>query len=186
MVGPALLSGAFRLGKKCCLLQAIRRALKAAGLTSPRAIADAGAVKPQTRYHLVGRLIRREAMTAPTPEEQRWHWGEGNKYALEAMKALLWLNGGSAAALLTFFGARVRLITPAFGEAIVSFGLGAALSVLVFVMAYFVQLDYGNKGITLLGQRIHNLAYIPLVGSLAAFLWGLWFAFNAIVPALGA
>jgi hypothetical protein len=37
-----------------------------------------------------------------TPEEQQWHWKEGNKYALEAMKALLLLNGGGALALLTF------------------------------------------------------------------------------------
>jgi hypothetical protein len=37
----------------------------------------------------------------PTPEEQRFHWSEGNKYAVEAMKSVLWPNGGSAAALLT-------------------------------------------------------------------------------------
>jgi hypothetical protein len=122
---------------------------------------------------------------APTPEEQRWHWGEGNKYALEAMKALLWLNGGAAVALLTFFGARPRLITPAFGEAIVSFGTGAALSVVLFVMAYLVQLHYGNEGLTRLGRCLHWLAYIPLLGSLIAFLWGLRCAYSAIVPALG-
>jgi hypothetical protein len=62
-------------------------------------------------------------MTNPTPEEQRFHWSEGNKYALEAMKSLLWLNGGAAAVLLTFFGGRARLITPAFGEALVSLSL---------------------------------------------------------------
>lgn len=102
------------------------------------------------------------------------------------MKALLWLNGGSAAALLTFFGARPRVITSAFGHAIVSFGSGAALSVVLFGIAYFVQLDYGNNGVTVQGQRLHHLAYIPLVGSLVAFLLGLWFAYNAIVPSLGA
>jgi hypothetical protein len=125
-------------------------------------------------------------MTTPTPEEQRWHWAEGNKYALEAMKALLWLNGGAAAALLTFFGARPRLITPDFGEAIVSFGFGAALSVLVFMMAYEVQRIYGNYGITRFGQRIHMMAYLPLFGALIAFLWGLRCAYSTIVPALGA
>ena len=57
---------------------------------------------------------------------------------------------------------------------------------LLFVMAYAVQLHYGNKGITRLGQFIHTLAYIPLVGSLVAFLWGLRCAYSAIVPALGA
>ena len=39
--------------------------------------------------------------TESTPEEQRFHWSEGNKYAVEAMKSVLRLNGGSAAALLT-------------------------------------------------------------------------------------
>jgi hypothetical protein len=42
------------------------------------------------------RSVRYPPMTTPTPEEQRFHWSEGNRYALEAMKALLWLNGVSA------------------------------------------------------------------------------------------
>jgi hypothetical protein len=83
-----------------------------------------------------------------SPEEQRWHWAEGNKYALEAMKALLWLNGGAAAALLAFFGGRPRLVTTAFAETPVSFGVGAVLSVALFGMGYFVQLQYGNESIT--------------------------------------
>jgi len=33
-----------------------------------------------------------------------WHWTEGNKYALEANKALLLINGGAAVALLAFAG----------------------------------------------------------------------------------
>ena len=33
-----------------------------------------------------------------------WHWTEGNKYALEAIKALLLINGGAAVALLAFAG----------------------------------------------------------------------------------
>jgi hypothetical protein len=36
---------------------------------------------------------------AMTPAQQQWHWQEGNKYALECMKALLLLNGGGALAL---------------------------------------------------------------------------------------
>jgi hypothetical protein len=84
-------------------------------------------------------------MTDPTPEEQRYHWSEGNKYALEAMKSLLWLNGGSAAALLTLFGGtRPRLVTPYFGYSITSFGVGAACSVCLFVWAYLTQLHYAT------------------------------------------
>jgi hypothetical protein len=125
------------------------------------------------------------AMTTPTPEERRWHWAEGNKYALEAMKALLWLNGGSAAAMLAFFGARARLITPAFGWSLIWFGIGAFLSVVLFVIAYFTQLEYANKGITRSAHRLHSAAYVPLLGSLIAFLLGLWCGYSAIVPAVG-
>jgi hypothetical protein len=125
-------------------------------------------------------------MTDPTPEEQRFHWSEGNKYALEAMKALLWLNGGSAAALLTLFGGpRPRLVTPYFGYSILSFAVGATFSVGLFVLAYVAQLHYGNKGITKTGQRIHSGAYIVLVGALGGFLCGLRLAYEAILPALG-
>jgi hypothetical protein len=62
-------------------------------------------------------------MSTPTPEEQRYHWAEGNESALEAKKALPWLSGGAAAALLTFFGGRPRLVTTAFTEPLVSFVL---------------------------------------------------------------
>jgi hypothetical protein len=53
-----------------------------------------------------------------TPQEQQCHWAEGNKYALECMKALLWLNGGAAIALLTFFGNRGKMLTSASADAI--------------------------------------------------------------------
>jgi len=106
-------------------------------------------------------------MTNPTPEEQRFHWNEGNKYAIEAMKAPLWLNGGSAAALLTLFGgARPRLVTSDFGYSILSFAVGATLSLILFVWAYATQLHYGNKGITKTGQWIHSGGYIVLLGAL--------------------
>jgi hypothetical protein len=125
-------------------------------------------------------------MTNPTPEEQRYHWSEGNKYALEAMKALLWLNGGSAAALLTLFGGtKPRMITPCFGYSIASFATGAAFSVILFVWAYAAQLHYANNGITKAGQRIHIGAYFVLAVALGGFVCGLGLAYAAIMAALG-
>lgn len=53
-----------------------------------------------------------------TPAQQQWHWQEGNKYALECMKALLLLNGGGALALLTFFGNRGKMLTTASADTI--------------------------------------------------------------------
>jgi hypothetical protein len=125
-------------------------------------------------------------VTTPTPEEQRYHWAEGNKYALEAMKALLWLNGGSAAALLTLFGgARPRHVTPDFGYAILSFAIGAGFSVILFVWAYATQLHYANNGITKTGQRVHGGAYVVLLVAAGGFLSGLWFAYGAVTTAIG-
>jgi hypothetical protein len=37
-------------------------------------------------------------------ERQQLHGSEGNKYAADAIKTLLLLNGGAAVALLTFVG----------------------------------------------------------------------------------
>jgi hypothetical protein len=122
-----------------------------------------------------------------TPDRQQFHWSEGNKYALEAMKALLWLNGGSAAALLTLFGgARPRLLTPDFGHSVLSFAIGTVLSVLLFAVGYLTQLAYGNFGLTKIGQTIHKAAYFILAGAVGAFLFGLWFAYSAVMSALGA
>jgi hypothetical protein len=69
------------------------------------------------------------------PQDQQWHWAEGNKYALECMKALLWLNGGAAIALLTFFGNRSKMLTAAstdaIGNALTCFAVGTIGSVMV-------------------------------------------------------
>jgi hypothetical protein len=125
-------------------------------------------------------------MTAPTPEEQRYHWSEGNKYALEAMKALLWLNGGSAAALLTWFGGtRPRLITPYFGYSIASFASGAAFSVFMFIWAYRTELRYARKGTFERGQWVNRGAYAVMVLALIGFLCGLRLAYGAVTTALG-
>ena len=123
-----------------------------------------------------------------TPEEQQWHWAEGNKYALECMKALLWLNGGAAIALLTFFGNRGKMLTTtsadAIGGALTCFGVGTVGSVVVFVLAYFTQLQYGNEGFSTKAQAVHNLVYIAAAAALGGFIGGIWFAKTAVVAAL--
>jgi hypothetical protein len=126
-------------------------------------------------------------VTAPTPEEQRYHWAEGNKYALEALKALLWLNGGSAAALLTVFGgSHPHPISPDFGRAILSFAIGAAFSVFMFISAYRTELRYARKGIYENSRWVNRDAYAVMVAALAGFLCGLWYAYGAVTTALGA
>ncbi|UVO38263.1 hypothetical protein KUL72_07830 [Bradyrhizobium arachidis] len=63
--------------------------------------------------------------------------------------------------------------------------LGTALSVVLFGVAYFVQLEYGKSGLTRNAQRLHRLAYVSLLGPLAAFLIGLRFSYAAIASAVG-
>ena len=91
------------------------------------------------------------AAGAMTPAQQQWHWQEGNKYALECMKALLLLNGRGSLALPTFFGNRGKMLTTAsadtIGYALTSFGLGTVGRVMMFVLTYFTQLHYGNVGV---------------------------------------
>ena len=104
-----------------------------------------------------------------TPEKRQWHWLEGNKYALECIKALLWLNGGAAIALLTFFGNRGKMLTTASADAIgyslTSFGVGAVASVLMFAFAYFTQLQYGNEGFSRKARTVHWITYVASAGS---------------------
>jgi hypothetical protein len=123
-----------------------------------------------------------------TPEQQQWHWQEGNKYALECMKALLWLNGGSAIALLTFFGNRGKMLTSAstdaIGNALTFFCIGTVGSVLTFALAYFTQLYYGNVGSKNPALSWHNTTYLALLVAIGGFIGGIWFAKMAVVAAL--
>jgi hypothetical protein len=123
------------------------------------------------------------------PDQQQWHWQEGNKYALECMKALLWLNGGAPIALLTFFGNRGKMLTTISADAIdrslIFFGIGALASVVLFVMAYITQLYYGREGFTKRAQAIHISTYIALCVALVGLCVGIWFAKVAVVATLG-
>ena len=37
-------------------------------------------------------------------DEVKWHWGDGAKYAVEAIKTLFIINGVAAVSILTFIG----------------------------------------------------------------------------------
>jgi hypothetical protein len=81
-----------------------------------------------------------------------WHWEQGTKYALEAIKALLAINGGAAVALLAFAGqisknsSNPASIAAQLGNSLLSFGLGALAATLAFAVAYVTQLQYGRRG----------------------------------------
>lgn len=73
----------------------------------------------------------------------KWHWGEGIKYALEAIKILFLLNGASAISVLTFVG-NTKTYSCLLVFSLVFFALGAATGVPTMMCAYFTQLFYGN------------------------------------------
>jgi hypothetical protein len=124
----------------------------------------------------------------PDDNHQEWHWGEGTKYALEGMKTLLLLNGGSAVALLAFVGNLKRSDAtpgatatplPTVGCAILCFGFGALCVAVAFSFAYVAQLMYGNKRVDH-ALIFHYLTYGTIVLSVLAFVAGLGFGWRGL------
>ena len=127
-------------------------------------------------------------------DHQKWHWGESNKFAMEAMKTLLLLNGGSAVALLAFVGnlkgSNATAPLPSIGSAMLCFGLGALCAALAFIFAYLAQLEYGNEGEERAreildarprarpSQIFHRMAYGFIAVSVSAFAAGLFFGWS--------
>lgn len=122
-----------------------------------------------------------------TPD-QEWHWGEGTKYAIEGMKALLLLNGGAAIALLTFIGNRAPaaavkpIIAAAVGNSLLSFGVGTVSAASVFILAYLTQLHYGNASAS--APWWHYVTYVLVVAAVAGFIIGICFARTAVIASL--
>ena len=88
----------------------------------------------------VARLVERSAME----EEGKWHWAEGMKYAVEAIKAQFILNGAAAVSMLTFIG-NAKMQSISLISAMFCFALGASVAVFTQWMAYLTQLHYGNS-----------------------------------------
>jgi hypothetical protein len=120
--------------------------------------------------------------------DREWHWEQGTTYAVEAMKALLAINGGAAVALLAFAGQIGKnggdpaSIASRLGNSLVCFGFGALAATIGFVAAYFTQLYYGKGGVNdTWAHQWHCATYAWLFLSIAAFLFGLWLARAAIL-----
>jgi hypothetical protein len=124
-----------------------------------------------------------------TPQEQQWHWAEGTKYALEAMKALLLLNGAAAIGLLTFIANRSGMtvatkaaIESPVGNSLTAFGVGAISAAVVFALAYATQIHYGNGSTA--APKWHFVTYVFLILAVAGFVVGIWFARSVVIASL--
>ncbi len=105
-------------------------------------------------------------------EDAKWHWAEGNKYALEAAKAILLVNGAAAIATLTFIGNLKLQPTHALVFSMVIFAFAAIASAMLFVFAYLTQLYYGNANLKL-AQRWHMWTYLLLIVIAVLFFSGI-------------
>jgi hypothetical protein len=114
-------------------------------------------------------------------KEARFHWGAGFKYALEAGKALLLLNGAAPIAILTFLGNQKRLASTGLICAIAMFAVGALFAAAGLWLAYETQLQYGNRAKSGAGTCAEVLHWCTRV---AAFLSIVLFAIGLVTASL--
>jgi hypothetical protein len=110
----------------------------------------------------------------PISEDQKWHWGEGNKYVIEGGKTILIVNGAAVVSTLTFLG-NDKLHPPSLIWAMVLFSLGAMCSALIFCSSYFTQLNYGNSKWNS-AKKWHIGTYMIVIISIVLFFVGIVFA----------
>lgn len=123
------------------------------------------------------------------------HFGYAVNIAVEGLKALLFLNGGAATALIALTGNAER--GPDYRPAVICFGFGAVFATVAIMVGYFSQLSYANHrlkseqgidGPELLKHARAQWISIGIVAlSLAASGIGMWKAYSAtaIQSALG-
>jgi hypothetical protein len=116
---------------------------------------------------------------------QEWHWDQGNKYAVEAIKTTLVLNGAAAIALMTF-ATQTQKFSSLLIAPLLCFTGGAGFSAIAFFGAYMAQLVYGNaaqpgtspevsRKIWKGGQRWNIAALALMMLSVLAFGLGIGF-----------
>jgi len=108
-------------------------------------------------------------------DDQKWHWGEGTKYAIEGAKSVLLINGAAAISILTFIGnSKAHQIFLTVSIAI--FALGALSSAMIFLSCYLTELEYGNAGLNT-GQgrsnNWHKISYWAVGTSVVFFFFGM-------------
>ena len=119
-------------------------------------------------------------------EDAKWHWGEGIKYALEAIKTLFIINGAAAVSVLTFIG-NTKAHYLSLILSMVCFAFGVITGVATQICAYLTQLHYGNAsqvippGLPLehnwaKASRYHNLTYGFAIAGVVLFVVGVLFA----------
>ena len=113
-------------------------------------------------------------------EEAQFHWSEGNKFALEALKSILVINRTVAVGLIAFIGTQ-KPINTNLHVSVLSFLLGYISAMLALLTAYIANLRYANshtKGaksydLWASGGQCSTRTYILGIGSIVFFGYGI-------------
>jgi hypothetical protein len=118
-------------------------------------------------------------------EEQRWHWEQGVKFAIEGIKALILINGVAAISILTFLGhhGTLKLFLAKIKLGMIFFSFGVLSATICFILSYVVQLKYGNNFISKIPRVIHTLVYIFVFLSIVFFVCGIILIYLGILNA---
>ncbi|OIQ79989.1 hypothetical protein GALL_382610 [mine drainage metagenome] len=77
-------------------------------------------------------------------DKAHFHWSEGNKFAIEIIRANFFLNSSVSAALIAFM-ATTKSVTLAFILSTLSFFIAAILGASLLMMGYYINLRQGNS-----------------------------------------
>jgi hypothetical protein len=119
-------------------------------------------------------------------DEAKWHWAEGMKFAQKGIELMFFLNGAASISVLTFIG-NTKSESAFLVWAIGCFSLGASLTVVLMIIAYLVQLSYGNASLDngaitntwSYAAKMHKAAYPLMAACVLCFVSG------AILAAVG-
>ena len=117
-------------------------------------------------------------------EEAHRFWREGTKYVVEGARSLVLINGVAAGGILTFIGNHHTKSYQVI-RAINILAAGAMMGAMVFIFAYYAQLQYGNRALGTPGAHCRAVffqwcALVTALLSIGCFAWGLYTAGNGL------
>jgi hypothetical protein len=137
-------------------------------------------------------------MTDPQNEGEPWEWHIVETFkglitlSIEALKALLLINGGAAVAILAYLGSLASRGStahlPNMKGALLCFAIGVLATALAFIVAYFTQFClYYEERARHMRQPFSarhpvgiGIAALLVLASASAFATGCWIAASAV------
>ncbi len=115
-------------------------------------------------------------------EQAKFHWGEGIKLAIEAIKMIFFLNGAATISVITFIGNLKQRSEPLV-FAMQLFAFGAALAPVALVLGYLSQMYFGKAAETfnpgenwIVAGIVHYSVFAAMFVAWALFIAGARYA----------